>query len=440
MSDFAQDVRARMKEDWNRRAIEDAGYYVAFGRRDQDEEEFFATAREVVLSLEAEMRRLTPVANPRSRRALEIGCGPGRLMKPLSRHFGEIHGVDVSDEMIRLARANLAGIPHAHAHASSGADLAAFADESFDFVYSYAVFQHIPDREVIFNYLREAHRVMKDGAVFRGQFNGLPDTARVYDTWSGARIQAAEVARFALEHDFQLLALDGASTQYLWTTWRKRPAGWRRGLRERPPGAAARIVKITNANGSEPLVPASGRFAFVSLWVSDLPDDFDLNDAEVLIGSRVAALSYIGPPSADGISQVNAAVPGGTRTGLVTVELRWLGRRIAPAAVIRVIPAGPVIPLVTSVADGVNLLSGTRIVSGSVKVTVEEATAPVEFSALIEGMPVREIDIFCADPVPPRYEINFLLPKNLSAGPHTLDLMLNGRRLAPAAIEVVPRP
>lgn len=252
MSDFAQNVRSRMKEDWNRRAIEDASYYVAFGRRDQDEEEFFATAREVVLSLEAEMRRLAPITNPRSRRALEIGCGPGRLMKPLSRYFGEIHGVDVSDEMIRLAREKLAGIPHAHAHASSGADLAAFADGSFDFVYSYAVFQHIPDREVVFSYLREAHRVMKDGAVFRGQFNGLPDTARVYDTWSGARIQAAEVAKFAAEHDFQLLALDGASTQYLWTTWRKRPAGWRRSLRERAARSSVWPLRLRLAMGFRP--------------------------------------------------------------------------------------------------------------------------------------------------------------------------------------------
>ena len=37
------DVRALMREDWNRRALEDASYYVAFGRRGQSEEEFFAT-------------------------------------------------------------------------------------------------------------------------------------------------------------------------------------------------------------------------------------------------------------------------------------------------------------------------------------------------------------------------------------------------------------
>ena len=67
------------------------------------------------------MKRLPPAANPRARRALEIGCGPGRLMRPMSRHFGEIHGVDVSDEMIRLAREKLRGMPHAHAHRTTGA-------------------------------------------------------------------------------------------------------------------------------------------------------------------------------------------------------------------------------------------------------------------------------------------------------------------------------
>lgn len=437
MSDSAQDVRARMREDWNRRAVEDANYYVAFGRRDQDEEEFFSTAKEVLLGLEAEMRRMTPVASPRSRRALEIGCGPGRLLKPMSRHFGEIHGVDVSDEMIRLARQNLAGIPHAHAHAASGADLAAFADESFDFVYSYAVFQHIPDREVVFSYLREARRVMKPGAIFRAQFNALPDTARVYDTWSGARIQAAEIARFARENDFQLLALEGVSTQYLWTTWRKRPAGWSRGTDGH---AAARIARITNANGSEPLVPATGRFAFASLWVYALPDEFDLNHGEVLIGGRAAELSYVGPPESDGIAQMNVRIPDGTRTGLVDVELRWLGRPVAPVFPMRVITAGPAIPFVMSVADGVNLLSGTRIVSGSVKVTIEEVREPMEFCASIERRPVRDIDIFCADPMPPRYEINFQLPEDLPAGWHTLDMTLNGRTLAPVSLEVVPQP
>src|SRR6266498_605038 len=92
----------RMRADWNARAEEDANYYVAFGRRSQEEDEFFSTAADVVRSLERELKRL-----PARDRALEIGCRPGRLMLPLSRHFRRIDGVDFSDEMIRLARERL---------------------------------------------------------------------------------------------------------------------------------------------------------------------------------------------------------------------------------------------------------------------------------------------------------------------------------------------
>ncbi len=151
-----------MREDWNARAREDAGYYVAFGRRDQDEAGFFATATEVINGLEAELRRV-PMDKRVGWAALEIGCGPGRLMRPMSRHFVEIHGVDVSDEMIALAKDKLRDVPNAHAYATDGANLARFADDTFDFIYTYAVFQHIPSREVVFQYLREIRRVLKVG-------------------------------------------------------------------------------------------------------------------------------------------------------------------------------------------------------------------------------------------------------------------------------------
>src|SRR5215470_4677145 len=201
------EISARMREDWNSRAREDAGYYVAFGRRDQDDAEFFATATEVINGLEWELRRVSPLERAHWK-ALEIGCGPGRLMRPMSRHFLEIHGVDVSDEMIALAREKLRDIPNAHPRATDGASLAAFADETFDFVYSYAVFQHIPSREVVFQYLREIRRVLKTGGILRCQMNGLPPDAKRYDTWNGVRITADEVIQFTREQDLQLLALE----------------------------------------------------------------------------------------------------------------------------------------------------------------------------------------------------------------------------------------
>ena len=252
------EVSARMREDWNARAREDAGYYVAFGRRDQDDAGFFATATEVINGLEAELRRV-PLAERGGWKALEIGCGPGRLMRPMSRHFVEIHGVDVSDEMIALAREKLRDIPNAHPHVTDGASLAQFAAESFDFVYSYAVFQHIPSREVVFQYLREIRRVLKTGGLARLQFNGLPRGSESYDTWAGARFSSSDILEFTASQDFQVLALEGVATQYMWTTWRKRPQGWHAGEEARSAAPRNRRTQPASAASPTPAAPSRWR-------------------------------------------------------------------------------------------------------------------------------------------------------------------------------------
>ena len=426
-----------MREDWNRRAHQDAKYFVAFGRRAQQEEEFFATGLELARGLAREFvaQASLPVCSPR--RALEIGCGLGRLMRPLAPHFSEIHGVDVSDEMIRQAQEKLRDIPHAYVHYTAGADLAAFPDDSFEFVFSYAVFQHIPSREVVFHYLTEARRVLTTGGVFRFQVNGLPAAAARYDTWNGVRISAAEIAEFARAHDFQLLALQGVSTQYLWVTLRKQPPGWCEDLAAHMPSAGARIRRITNAHSSEPVAPSRGRFASISLWIEGLPEQADLNHLAVRIGGAPGPLSYLGPPEHDGLQQLNAGLPQGLSSSLQPVELSWLGQPLAPAATLRVIPPPPLVPRIVSLTDGIDLLSGMRIVTRSVKVGLEEVSDPRQFRAAIAGTPVQGLDFFCVDPLPPRYEINFTLPDRVGPGVHQLEMELGARRFAPVTIEVV---
>ncbi len=428
-------VGGRMRADWNRRALEDAKYYVAFGRRDQSDDEFYETAREVLASLEREMRRLRP-GEYRARRGLEIGCGPGRLIKSMASHFGEIHGVDVSDEMIRIGREKLRGIPHAHLHATEGSSLNAFADDSFDFVYSYAVFQHIPEKQVVLEYLRETRRVLKPGGIFRGQLNGLPETFPAYDTWSGVRFGAGEILAFARENDLQLLAVEGAGTQYLWTTWRKRERGWRERLRSSARAGGVRLRRITNSHSSEPVAPASGRYAAISIWVTGLPDDADLIDMEVLTGGVPACATYIGPPDSSGVQQLNAILGAGVRTGVVPLELRWFGETLATGT-LRVIPAGPEVPRIAMLTDGINLLSGSRIESRSVKVVLEEVSRPQEFGAQVDGIEAEELEILCTDPQPRRYEANFRLPAAIAPGEHLLRMRLGRRQFAPVAIQVV---
>ena len=68
------------------------------------------------------------------------------------------------------------------------------------------MFQHIPSRDVVFQYLTEARRVLKPGGILWCQLNGLPPQAARYTTWEGVRISAAEISEFARAHDFQLLA------------------------------------------------------------------------------------------------------------------------------------------------------------------------------------------------------------------------------------------
>ena len=425
-----REILERMRADWNQRAGEDANYYVAFGRREQDDEEFFSTAADVLRLLTASLKRL------RGRdAALEIGCGPGRLMRPLSYHFAEIHGVDVSDEMIRLARHRLWNIPNAHPHHSSGSDLGLFAGETFDFVYSYAVFQHIPSREVVFSYLRESRRVLKTGGILRCQINGLPAHAREYDTWSGVRIAPPEIVRFTEENDLQLLALEQIWTQYMWITCRKMPPGWERSLAGKPVGHS-KIRTISNALTGERAAPATGPMAFISVWVDRLPEDCDLNHMSMTADGRDCRLTFIGEPEKDGVVQVNGALPEGIRTGLVPIELTWMGRPVCPAGWMRVIPAGPSVPRISALTDGVNLLSDNRISSGIVKVTMHEVIDATQFRIAVDGCEVAVTDAFCVDPVAQRWEFNAGLPNTIGRGPHEVRIAMGRREFPPMAIEV----
>jgi|SRR5271157_4827811 len=421
----------RMRDDWNKRAAEDANYYVAFGRRDQDEEEFFATAGPVVTDLERDLPRLSG-----RDAALEIGCGPGRLMRPLSRHFKEIHGVDVSDGMIALARERLRHTPNAFPRHSSGSDLSLFPGEKFDFVYSYAVFQHIPSREVVLEYLREARRVLKPRGILRCQVNGLPQTAKQYDTWSGVRITPGEIAQFALQNDFQLLALDRIDTQYMWVTLRKRPAGWIESLAGRRIQSAAAIRNVGDALTNEAAAPSSGPMAVLALWIERLPDECDLNHMAVTVDGITGRLEYIGVPGNGNAQQVNVWLPAGTRTGMVPVDVKWLGQTICPTAWVRIIPPGDSVPRLTAVTDGVNLLLDRRTASGLMKVKLLEVDKPDVFRATVDGRDVLEADSFCSDPLNRCYEFNFRLPRGTVPGAHELRIALGKRAFQPITIEV----
>jgi SAM-dependent methyltransferase len=416
-----------MSGDWDRRARSDAPYYVALGHRGQSWPDFLSGADDLVRGLEQELSRIRNAAGELPR-ALEIGCGPGRLMLPLSRHFSEIHGVDVSAEMVRLARQNLAGIAHAHVHTVDGTNLAQFADESVDFVYSYAVFQHIPSREVVLNYLQETRRVLKTGGIARLQFNGLAEESGKYDTWSGVRFKGSEIAEFAAANDLQLLALEGAGTQYMWGTFSKRSA--------RGETAHTAIRRVTSASTSDTVVPARGRYAAFALWVEELPEHADLNTLRICVGGREARLICIGAPRMQGLQQVTAILPAGLRTGFQPFRLTCANTPVQCEGFLRVIPPGPEAPRVVSVTDSICVGAGRNISSNMVRVSLEEAHRPEDLRAAVDGRPIRRVSWICSAPDIPRFEIDFKLPGGFSAGEKRLECW-HGRRYLGATQIVV---
>jgi hypothetical protein len=170
--------------------------------------------------------------------------------------------------------------------------------------------------------------------------------------------------------------------------------------------------------------------------MEQLPEFCDLNTLTVTIGGVPGRACYIGPREADGVQQLNVIMPPIPETRLVPLELWWRGDRLCPGAYLRVIPPPPVVPRLVSVSDGVNLMSGTCIASGMVKVTIEEISTPENFRAWIDGLEVSDVDSFCVDPLPPRWEINFQVPKQLAAGIHRLEMKLGFKRLGDVTVTI----
>jgi SAM-dependent methyltransferase len=108
--------------------------------------------------------------------ALEIGCGVGRLVIPMTEHFSKVIGVDVAPTMLQKLSANCErfGIDNAEPM---------LADDSWerggeaDFVYSWLVFQHIADFGLIESTVQRLAGALKAGGVALLQFDTRRPTA-----------------------------------------------------------------------------------------------------------------------------------------------------------------------------------------------------------------------------------------------------------------------
>jgi len=132
--------------------------------------------------------RLVPFDKVKGQKVLEVGCGAGTDLVRFARGGAEVHGVDLAESAIALARTNfeLAGLP-ADLRVANGETLP-YLDDTFDLVYAHGVVQYTADDRAL---VSEAHRVVKPGGLVIFQ---------VYNrvSWLNA---LSKVMKVGLEHD-----------------------------------------------------------------------------------------------------------------------------------------------------------------------------------------------------------------------------------------------
>jgi len=145
------------------------------GRSDPWElEAFFRSGREEVERVRARVRELGLEFG--GARALDFGCGVGRLSRHLLEHYERVDGVDIAPSMLRKARElHPADDPEHRGRLrfvlNDRGDLEALEDGAYDLVFSHITLQHVPP-DYTRGYLREFFRKVRPGGLVLFQLPG----------------------------------------------------------------------------------------------------------------------------------------------------------------------------------------------------------------------------------------------------------------------------
>jgi SAM-dependent methyltransferase len=221
-----------MRRFWDRRAEENAFFFVdsRLDYRDPDLAWFWEEGER---SLDAILERAGAALEPTDE-VIEIGCGVGRMTRPIAARARSVRAVDVSPRMLALAREHNPGLDNVEWIAGDGETLRPIPDGSADACFSYVVFQHLPDPAITYGYVREMGRVLRPGgwAAFgvsndpsvhtrrgtaRAALAGLLGrgprgwTRREY---RGSAVDLEDLRRAAADGGLTLERVEGAGTQY----------------------------------------------------------------------------------------------------------------------------------------------------------------------------------------------------------------------------------
>jgi SAM-dependent methyltransferase len=234
-----------MEQFWDARAREDPFYFVDSRLRYSapDEPAFWEGGERALGALLGALEIQLPSGGV----VVDIGCGLGRLTRPLAREAGRVIALDVSSEMLTKAKqlnAHLANVEWVH---GDGRSLRPIPDATADACISHVVFRHMPNPGITLGYVREMGRVLKpDGfAAFELSNDPAPHRrpplgprSRVaallrrgprgqdHEAWLGSHVELDAIRTVAAESGMSVERTAGEGTEYCGVLLRRyRPSG-----------------------------------------------------------------------------------------------------------------------------------------------------------------------------------------------------------------------
>jgi len=101
------------------------------------------------------------VSEWQGKNVLDVGCGVGRFSLEFAKKGAHVTGIDISEEMIRIAKANFKRERVGGNFYVMSLDQMGFPDNSFDIVSSILVLQHLTNPKVFMQAIRHIVRITK---------------------------------------------------------------------------------------------------------------------------------------------------------------------------------------------------------------------------------------------------------------------------------------
>ena len=103
-------------------------------------------------------------AIPRGAKAIDFGCGTGFIINLIHEHFGEVHGIDITEDMMKFIDTSPGNI---YLHKCM-AETTPFENNFFEFASAYSFMDHLQDYK---RFLAEAYRVLKPDGILYSDLN-----------------------------------------------------------------------------------------------------------------------------------------------------------------------------------------------------------------------------------------------------------------------------